>query len=180
MRGLLRKIKQIVTFSRLVFTDDTGDITVTTGDGLGADGKRIVAWKPYGLMHNPPVGSLGLRFQQLGQPSNSIAIYDSPATRPVKNLLPGEVAMGNHLSGSYIHFKTDGNIDIVCLNEFVLTSTSNITITAPSTDFIGNQTTAGSNITTDSVTAADFVAGALTFLTHRHLESGSGTTGTPI
>lgn len=180
MKSLLRKIKQIVTFSKLVLTDDSGDVTVTTADGLGATDKRVIAWKPYGLMHNPPIDSLGLRFQQLGQSSNSIAIYDSPATRPIKNLLPGEVGLGNHLSGSYVHFKANGDIDIVCLNEFILTSTANVTITAPSTDFVGSQTTTGTNVTTGTVTASDFIAGVLTFLTHKHPESGGGTTGTPV
>lgn len=169
-----------MTFAKLVLTDDSGDLTVTTSDGLGATDKRVVAWKPYGLMHNPPPDSLGLRFQQLGQSSNSIAIYDSPSTRPVKRLLPGEVAIGNHLSGSYVHFTATGDIEIVCLNEVLLTSAANITITAPSTDFVGNQTTTGTNLTTGTVTAADFVAGVLTFLTHKHTESGGGTTSTPI
>lgn len=180
MKKLLRKIKQIITFSRLVFTDDSGDVTVTTADGLGATDKRVVAWKPYGLMHNPPIGSLGLRFQQLGQSSNSIAIYDSPATRPIKSMAEGEMGIGNHLSGSYAHFKANGDIDIVCLNEFILTSAANITITAPSTDFVGNQTTTGTNVTTGTVTAADFIAGVLTFLTHKHTDSVGGVTSTPI
>lgn len=180
MKSLIRKIKQIVTFAKLVLTDDSGDLTVTTSDGLGATDKRVVAWKPYGLMHNPPPDSLGLRFQQLGQSSNSIAIYDSPATRPVKDLLPGEVGIGNHLSGSYVHFKANGDIDIVCLNEFILTSAANVTITAPSSDFIGDQTTSGNNVTLGTITAADFVAGLLTFLTHKHLDSTGNPTGTPI
>lgn len=85
--------------------------------GKTADIENIL---PYGLCSSPPVDSLSLVFTVNAQEENRAGITNSPNIR-FKNLLEGEVAVGNYLTGSVVKFLADGNIEITSANDLVVT-----------------------------------------------------------
>ena len=131
--------------------------------GKTADIENIL---PYGLCSSPPVDSLSLVFTVNAQEENRAGITNSPNLR-FKNLLEGEVAVGNYLTGSVVKFLADGNIEVTSANDLVvtvagdetvtiggdaavivtgtttLTSTGNVSITAPLTTVNGDLTVTG-------------------------------------
>lgn len=92
--------------------NDSGGLRQGTAAWLGRDGQPVQLASLYGLVHNPPLGSQVLLLPQSGQESNSIGLPDHPAIRPLKNLKPGEVAVVNYLTGAYIIFKENNDIEL--------------------------------------------------------------------
>ena len=148
--------------------DDSTDIRRGTATWLGRSGQPIQVAGIYGLVMNPPEGSQVLLLPQNGQESASIGIADHPIIRPVRDLLPGEVAVVNYLTGSHIIFKENG--DIVINTDFnviancrtaQVNAESHIGLTAPQIDMTGNvsiSTGATGTFTTptgDTVTVTD-------------------------
>lgn len=153
---------------------DAGDLRRGEAMWLGRTGQPIQIASIYGVVHNPPAGSQVLLLSQNGQESNSIGIVDHPAIRPLKNLAPGEVAMVNYLTGAYVIFKANGNIEVVTTANLVATVggsvtatiagnmsaavTGNITATAAQISLNGVIIDAAGNITTTGVvTAHNFI-----------------------
>lgn len=125
-------------------SDDTGELRRGTAAWLGRNGQPIQLAAIYGLMHNPPDGSQLLILPQNGQESNSVGLPDHPKLRPLKNLKKGEVALANYLTGSYILWKENGDIEVVTTGSGNLTATVAGDLIA---DVAGNvTTTAGGNI----------------------------------
>lgn len=138
--------------------DDSGDVRRGTATWLGRSGQPIQVAGIYGVVSNPPVGSQVLLLPQNGQESASIGLPDHPAIRPLKNLLSGEVAVVNYLTGAHVLFKENGDIEIVTTGNLTATVTGNITATAA--QIIANGVIidpAGNISTTGTVTAAAFI-----------------------
>ena len=139
-------------------SDDSGNLRRGTAAWLGRNGQPIQLASLYGLVHNPPIGSQVLLLPQNGQESNSIGLPDHPNIRPLKNLLPGEVALVNYLTGAYVLFKENGDIEVVSPGNVDVTATGNITMTAAQINLNGVIIDGSGNITTGGVvTADDFV-----------------------
>ena len=156
-------------------SDDSGGTRRGTATWLGRSGQPIQLASLYGLVHNPPAGSQVLLLPQNGQESASIGLPDHPVLRPLKNLLEGEVAVINYLTGSYVLFKENGDIEVVTTAGNLIaniagdmtatitgnmnaTVTGNITMTAAQINLNGVIIDASGNITTPGiVTADDFV-----------------------
>lgn len=76
---------------------------------LGKEGEAQT-WYPYGYNALAPRGSLALMWALAGDSNAYVAMPGSPQQR-VK-VLEGEVVMYHPLTGSKVHFKQDGSIDI--------------------------------------------------------------------
>lgn len=125
--------------------DDSGDVRRGTATWLGRDGQPIQVASIYGIVNNPPAGSQVLLLPQNGQESASIGLADHPAIRPLRDLLPGEVAVVNYLTGSHVIFKENGDIVVNTNTNLIancrtaqVTAESHIGLTAPQIDMIGN------------------------------------------
>lgn len=111
MRKLYYLIKNLFRIASMLDVDDSGNLRFCTVSSLGKSQKSML-FSQYGIMHNPPPNSLALIWTQQGQESNSVAMADDPNNRPLKNLAPGEFAIGNYLTGDYAYFKEDGTLEI--------------------------------------------------------------------
>ena len=181
MRKLVQRIKSAFKAARVSAVDDTIDLR---GGTLGYQGlaQEGTLWTPYGLCHNPPVGSLAIVWAQNGQDSNAIGIADAPAIRTLRNLKSGEVGLANYLTGSYALFKENGDLDVTAVNANVniVANNVNITLTGAATFTIG-----GTTITLSesgiSVAGGDVTADGVSLKTHTHsgVQPGSGNTGGP-
>lgn len=158
-------------------SDDSGNLRFGRFkyQGRTSDVKGNI-FTPYGLMHNPPDGSMAMIFSQNAQESNPITIVDDPNNRTLKNLAKGEVAVGNYLSGSYIHFLANGDILInnVSGNSSILVKTNEVVITATMVTVTGDLRVSGDaidNFGTNSNNLADMRS---IFNAHQHVENDSG------
>lgn len=111
---------------------------------------------PYGLCGNPPLGSLVLLFNVQGMEENRAGIANLPSKR-FNGLKEGEVAVGNYLTGSYVKFLEDGNIEIVASGGSI-------------------------NVTGNIVVNGDVIANGVSLTTHVHsgVTPGSSNTGEPV
>lgn len=92
--------------------------------------KDVIVIYPYGFSANAPLDNLAV-LMNVGHEDNSVAFPFSGGDR-VKNLKPGEVVVGNFVSGSFVKFSQNGDIDINGQNDMNVTVTGEVTITAPS------------------------------------------------
>jgi phage baseplate assembly protein gpV len=160
---------------------------------------------PYGLYSNPPVNSMGILFHPFGDEQIRAAILNVLDER-FKNLLAGEVQIGNPLTQCSIKFDKDGNLIIITSqdirvtvgvdysitvdNGYSLVATTDATIEAPTINLKGNVvidgtlTANGGAITMNggdfntsgSITATGDVIGQGTSL-HTHVHGGVTTGG---
>lgn len=147
--------------------DDSSGLRSGTASWLGREEQPIQLASLYGLIHNPPAGSQVLLLPQSGQESNCIGLADHPSARPVKNLAPGEVGLCNYLTGAYVIFKTNGNIEVFSpagnlianiTGNVSLTATGTLTATAAQINANGVTIDPSGNISTPgTVTAAAFI-----------------------
>lgn len=147
--------------------DDSNGLRSGTASWLGREGQPIQLASLYGLIHNPPAGSQVLLLPQSGQESNCIGLPDHPSARPIKGLASGEVGICNYLTGSYVIFRENGDIEVVTtagnlvatiVGDMTVTVTGNITATAAQINLNGVIIDASGNITTPGiVTADDFI-----------------------
>lgn len=92
--------------------DDSDAMRSGTASWLGREEQSIQLASLYGLVHNPPIGCQVLLLPQSGQESNCIGLPDMPQSRK-KGLQPGEVGLVNYLTGSYVLFKANGDVEVV-------------------------------------------------------------------
>jgi phage baseplate assembly protein gpV len=131
---------------------------------------------------------------------------DDPRRRPL-NLDPGEVAVGNYLTGDYVHFKADGsvvvqtagavtvnagsvaiNADTTINGDLTVTgdvSAQNATIAQTTTTGTIVFTQTGQTINVDGdiiVVNGDVTADGISLKTHVHsgVTSGGSNTGAPV
>lgn len=187
---------------------DEGDLRLATARYFNKE-QTVGAFSPYGIMHNPPVGSLGLLFSVNSLESHTIGIFDDPNNRTLKNLDNGEVAIGNYITGDYVYFKNGqiikvratGNVDVEVDNNLIIDAGNDITaeagnsatLTAPTVTINGNTTINGNLVVNGSISststisaptiaaASSLTIGGLEMGTHVHggVESGSSTSGGP-
>lgn len=129
MRGLFNTIKGLFKIARLISTEEGEDFLRGVITYMGTEGPAQVL-VPYGTMLNPPVGSQMMVFAQGGLQSNAIAIASDPKNRTLKDLEPGEYAVGNYESGSYIVFRNNGDIEVNCEGDFIVNVGQVTTITS--------------------------------------------------
>ena len=176
MKKLMQMIKQAV-------------ITRTTNDSesypraqatYSEKPTEIVRHSPYGLCSNPPVGSLGILFEIQGRESVKYGVFDN-VTRRFKNLLPGEVQVGNYDKLTSIKFDNNGTITITATADVVVNAT-NVTVNATQTIVNGDVIIDGDLDVTGEVTATEYIAGTINLTTHIHdgVESGIDNSGPPV
>jgi lipopolysaccharide export system protein LptA len=66
-------------------------------------------------------------FNVNGQEENRVGIIYSPQNR-FSELSPGEVAVGNQVTQSYIKFDDEGNIEIISTSDLNVTVTGNVNL----------------------------------------------------
>jgi len=144
-------IKNLFKIAKFLSSNDDGAIRLGTVSMLGKDQQALI-FTPYGLMHNPPPNSMGLVWSQQGQESNAVCIVDDPNNRTLKNLAPGEVAIGNYTTGNYIYFDNNGLCTIVA-DDLDVTVAGTINATATSVNVSAQDVTVtASDVTIDSST----------------------------
>lgn len=141
--------------------DDNAKFQTTQVKYLGKTANVEVLY-PYGLCGNPPTNSIAILFNIQGQEENRAGLFNLPNQR-FNGLKEGEVVVGNYLSGSYIKFTQNGDIEI-------LSTSNNIIIT-------GNITVNGSITSSGNV-----IGGGISLDTHVHggIVPGSSDTTGPI
>lgn len=174
VKNLYSKLKNIIKIARLVSVDDSRNLRFGNMNFLGKNQKGNV-FSPYGLVHNPPVNSMGVIFALQGQESNLIGIFDDPKNRTLKNLKQGEIGLNNYITTDYLYFDEDGtlkvkvtedidtdvgndintvagnDINIEAVNEINYEAQTKIDLTAPIIDL--NATILNINATTVNITA---------------------------
>lgn len=156
---------------------------------------EIIPFFPYGFCANPPLESLGINLASTG--SDGVKwFFSDDFTNRFRNLLPGEVQVGNYELQNYIKFDNIGKITIRTGNTIVemfksgdvtVTTPTNLTATAGGTININAplvNINGDVNITGNlNVTGNDFEHnGTNVGDDHRHsnVEPGSGNSGNPI
>lgn len=125
---------------------------------------------PYGMHANVGADALALLFAVQGASGNKAAIAGSPQKRP-KNLAAGEVVFYHPNTGSLIHFRTNGDLDIDTVKESPgnvninvvqanITASDSVNITAPDTNITGDldvsgDTTLGANVSSNGKDISD-------------------------
>lgn len=136
----MRVVKKLLSWAGLLSVDDTGPFRTSILKAFGKTGKVFVI-TPYGFDHNPPPGSLALVFQANADEGNRACLASYPQKR-FKELKPGEVKTGNPITGSYVYFKENGEIEINSENNLKVTVKGNVDL-----NVTGNvQMTVGGNI----------------------------------
>lgn len=130
MRDLLHKIKTLFKLARLVSSDTSGDIKKGTFFYMGSATEGLL-FSPYGIMSNPPDGSGIMAFSQNGNEANQIGIAVN-----IEDIVEGskdtDVVIGNPISKTFIHFKADGEMDII--------SPVKVNVIAPDIDLTADDT----------------------------------------
>jgi phage gp45-like len=166
---LKEKIANLFKVSSVKTVDDTGNFQTAV---VQYSGKTQKTWSvaPYGFSSNAPAGSTGVTWTQGGLESSLISILDNPELRP-KNLLPGEVAIFNGVTGDILKFEA---VSIVSL----LTELFNI-IGDVSID--GDITNTGSITSSGDITATNLLSALISLTKHTHNVSAVGSpTGPPL
>jgi phage gp45-like len=130
-------IKNLFKIAKLLSVDDSGDYQFMTVKTLGKT-QKVMSFKPYGLMSNPPVDSIVSLLSQQGQESNGIGTADDPKNRPIKNMKTGEVAVGNYITGDYLYFDADGSFHLLTVAGNSDITTNKLAIVAPDVSTTGN------------------------------------------
>ena len=108
--------------------------------GVAYKGKSsdCLAFTPYGIYNNAPLGSGGLVFTPSGIESNLWGIFQDFETR-IKNLKVGEVVTGSPVFKSFVEFKEDGSVNLVVDgNNLLLAADGTLTLTNGSGDTVMN------------------------------------------
>lgn len=153
--------------------DDSGNFRRAIISALGAD-QPALAFTPYGICSNPPVGSLAISTNIQGIASNTVVFLDDPKNRK-KGLSEGEIAIVNYLTGAFVFVKSDGGIDIESPGGAKIQLLSNGTIS-----ITGNTTINGDLTVTGETTSADFnVPSEPSYVGHKHdgVDAGTETSG---
>ena len=113
----------------------------------------------YGISFRPPDNSLGVALKANGYDGEVFVIADRPDIN-FKGLEPGELKIGNYLTGDFVYFKNDGTIVIDASSSAIINA--NVTVNG-------------------TVTATNFITTVADFNTHVHggVDTGVGNTGGP-
>lgn len=108
---------------------DSGGTRRGAASWLGRESQPIQLASLYGLISNPPAGSQVLLLPQNGQESACIGLADHPNLRPIRDTASGEVGVANYLTGSYVMFRENGDIEVfTAAGNLIANITGNATI----------------------------------------------------
>jgi phage gp45-like len=130
-------IKNLFKIAKLLSVDDSGDYQFMTVKTLGKT-QKVMSFKPYGLMSNPPVNSIVSLLSQQGQESNGIGTADDPKNRIFSNMETGEVALGNYFTGAAVYFSSDGKMASASPDANTMFSAVGIVLFAPTIELIAS------------------------------------------
>jgi phage gp45-like len=187
--NVITLIKNLFKIAKLLSVDDSGDYQFMTVTTLGKT-QKVLSFKPYGLMSNPPAGSIVTLLSQQGQESNGIGTADDPKNRILTDMAEGEVGLGNYLTTSHVEFGENGNAILASANDSIIGASNDITLFA-SNDvgifaFGGKCAVSGSTIdlngTSDNLVTWADLSSILssywtTFNDHSHVGAGAVTGG---
>lgn len=158
---------------------DAGDVQQQQVSYLGKVSQYAVLY-PYGLIGKPPLGSAVWMSTVLHDESNKAGIANAITTR-TKNLQDGETGLLNHLTGTSVFLNADGQLVINTAAETIITSTNDVTVTAPNIIINGNVTIDGTLDATGTI-KGNTGATPVTLSAHIHtgVTVGAGNTGGPI
>lgn len=138
--GLLRNLIKLCRFSKT--ESDSAQFPVQQVSYLDKAGDALVAM-PYGSHANIPENALGALFQISEQEQNRAVLPISPGDRP-HPIESGEVVYFHPATGTKIHFKSSGDIDISTIANLNIVAATQVQITAPNISLIGSVTVSGS------------------------------------
>lgn len=165
MRALLNDLIKLCRFSKR--ESDTGQFPIQQVEYLEKTGDSFVVL-PYGMHANIPADFLGLLLSAKEQDRFVIPLSSKERVHPVAS---GELVLFHPVTGSKVHFKNNGDIDIetaadinATCNNINVSAAAKATVTAPDIALIGDVAITGTLSISDAVTAASSVAvaGALT------------------
>lgn len=104
---------------------------------LGKAGNAVM-WFPYGFHANIPVDTLGLIVGVGGNSEARVMLPGSPKER-IKPLAAGEIVVYHPSTGTKIHFKADGNININTIKTLNVIAATKVILNAPDVE-IGDGT----------------------------------------
>ncbi len=112
-----------------IVADDTKNYQVGQITYLGKPGGDAEILSLYGFSFNPPIDSQGIVLTISGREENRVALLNLPKQR-FKNLLPGEVQVGNFEQQTSVKFDNDGNVIITSTKDVIVNSARDVTVTS--------------------------------------------------
>jgi hypothetical protein len=120
MKSIKNMVRSLLRFARTTKAgDDTGDFPVQQVGYLAKVGDTVM-WFPYGMHANIPADELVLMVSMQGNPEARVSIPGSPQKR-VKPLAASEVVFFHPSTGSKLHFKANGDIEIMSTKDAAIT-----------------------------------------------------------
>jgi hypothetical protein len=124
--------------------DDSGNVANTQVTYLGRTAQVEVIY-PYGTAGKAPKDSSSIMLNIQAQEENRVIIEYRPTDR-FKNLKPGEYVVGNQLTGAFVKFSENGDIEIDA-------GSANVNLTAANLNITGDVAVVGNTAFTGTVTA---------------------------
>ncbi len=123
-------LKSLLRWARISRTgDDARTRPVQQVTYLGKVGDALM-WFPYGYHAVPPEDELVLLLSLQGNPEARVGLPGSPTARPT--IASDEVVVFHPPTGSKIHFRSNGDIDIVGTNDVNVTAAGDVNVVATS------------------------------------------------
>lgn len=110
-----------------ILADDTKNYQVGQISYLGKPGGDAEILSLYGFSFNPPIKSQGIVLTISGREENRVALLNLPKQR-FKNLLPGEVQVGNFEQQTSVKFDNDGNVTITSTKDVIVNSDQDVLV----------------------------------------------------
>jgi phage baseplate assembly protein gpV len=124
--------------------DDSGNVANTQVTYLGRTAQVEVIY-PYGTAGKAPKDSQAIMFNIQGQEENRV-IIEYRTTGRFKNLKDGEYIVGNEVTGAFVKFLENGDIEIDA-------GAANVNLTAANLNITGDVAVVGNTAFTGTVTA---------------------------
>ena len=139
--SLSDRIKRLIRWGKITLPgDNSGQFPVQQITYLNKAANAVM-WFPYGFHANVPPERLALLFSVQGNAEARVAFPGSPEDRPAAE--PDEVIVFHPPSGSKIHFKTNGDIELV--------TTTKVKVDTPLAEFTGDVEVTGSVTVTEDL-----------------------------
>lgn len=132
MANPIRAIKNLIRFARVTAAGgDDKDFPVQQVEYLGKTGDTAM-WFPYGVSANIPPDFLALILSTGANPEARIAFPASPKERLVSPLpsplASGELLVFNPLTQAFVHFRSDGSIEVKTPTDLDMTVAGNVNL----------------------------------------------------
>lgn len=185
---MLNKIKNIIKRCNVTRAMDDSKRVPVVQVSYNERIADVEFFSPYGLFSSPPVGkkTLGICFNIGGDEGNRVAMVTTPFNRFKKD--SGEVIVGHPAAMTKMHFKNDGDVEIVVKKDLAISvsgdakidCTGNVTLTAQAISAIAQEILLGNGTDPES-TLVTFAALKAYVDSHVHsgVEPGVGSSGPP-